>query len=399
MGFCMIDRKIFFETIRGWLFTGNLRMGQVSGMSAIFDGWDHASGESDAQLAYILATVYRETAQTMQPIEEYGRGKGHSYGMATGAYGQVYYGRGFVQLTWDYNYSNADKKLHDIGFLTPSEDLLKTPELALRPDIAAQILIHGMIDGWFTGKKLSNYFSGRGSDWVGARHIINGSDHAEEIAGNANTFYTAIKAASLPTPSLEPTHPLPTTQLPTQPKETEMTTVTTVTTAPAVAAPSFSMSYLTGGLSVLMGLVHGFGLTGLPTWAALLAGGAHVIIGLAIYAFKRTAKRTEARDYEKMLLTKALGDNIASFAIAVQDKAIDYAQTYTGQTEDSAAQKSAGQIMDALLAAKAHPDFNSILAAVGYVKAAVMAPNQTASYSQIGLQAAMVAAQTPYAAT
>ena len=380
----MIDRKVFFETIRGWLFTGSLRTGQVAGMSAIFEGWDHIGGESDAQLAYILATVYRETAQTMQPIEEYGRGKGHSYGVATKAYGQAYYGRGFVQLTWDYNYSNADKKLHDLGFLTPNEDLLKNPELALRPDIAAQILIHGMTDGWFTGKKLSNYFSGRVTDWAGARRIINGSDHAAEIAGNAKTFYTAIKTAtvalpsiahvqaSLPTPSLEPIQPLPTTQLPTQPKETTMTTVTTVSTTPAVAASSFSMSYFTGAISVLMGLVHGFGLTGLPTWAGLLAAGAHIIIGLAIYAFKRTAKRTEARDYEKMLLTKALGDNIASFAIAVQDKAVDYAQIATKQSDDSIGQKSAGEILDAIMAAKSHPDFNSIMAVFGFIKGAVM---------------------------
>ena len=151
-----------------------------------------------------------------------------------------------------------------------------------------------------------------------------------------------------------------------------MTTVTTVSTTPSVAAPSFSASYFTGAMSVIVGLVHGFGLTGLPTWAGLLAGGAHVIVGLAIYAFKRTAKRTEARDYEKMLLTKALGDNIASFAIAVQDKAVDYAQTATGQADDSVGQKSAGQIFDAMIAAKTHPDFNSILAVLGYVKSAVL---------------------------
>ena len=151
-----------------------------------------------------------------------------------------------------------------------------------------------------------------------------------------------------------------------------MTTVTTVSTTPAVAASSFSMSYFTGAVSVLMGLVHGFGLTGLPTWAGLLAAGAHIIIGLAIYAFKRTAKRTEARDYEKMLLTKALGDNIASFAIAVQDKAVDYAQIATKQSDDSIGQKSAGEILDAIMAAKTHPDFNSIMAVFGYIKNAVM---------------------------
>jgi hypothetical protein len=35
----------------------------------------------------------------MQPIEEYGKGRGMPYGKPDPTTGQVYYGRGFVQLT------------------------------------------------------------------------------------------------------------------------------------------------------------------------------------------------------------------------------------------------------------------------------------------------------------
>lgn len=47
--------------------------------------------------------------------------------------GEKYHGRGFIQLTGKWNYENASKKF--------GVDLVKNPDLAMNPDIAAKIAI------------------------------------------------------------------------------------------------------------------------------------------------------------------------------------------------------------------------------------------------------------------
>lgn len=131
----------------------------------------------------------------MQPIAEYGRGRGHAYGAPTGPWKQIYFGRGNVQLTWERNYALAETKLRRIGVLKSEESLLKTPDLALRGDVAAAIMVLGMIEGWFTGRKLGDFFSGPKSEWTNARTIINGHDKAKLIADFALHFFNALQAA------------------------------------------------------------------------------------------------------------------------------------------------------------------------------------------------------------
>lgn len=69
------------------------------------------------------------------------------------------------------------------------------PDRALDPDKAVEILFDGMINGRFTGWKLADYFNAIGSDWLGARRIINGTDRAIDIAGFARKFAAAIEGA------------------------------------------------------------------------------------------------------------------------------------------------------------------------------------------------------------
>ena len=71
-------------------------------------------------------------------------------------------------------------------------DLVGNPELALETDIAARIIVEGMIDGSFTGKKLSDYFNPTTDNWKQARRIVNRLDKAELIAGYGKLFYRAI---------------------------------------------------------------------------------------------------------------------------------------------------------------------------------------------------------------
>ncbi len=141
----------------------------------------------------------------MQPVPEIGRGKGRKYGVK-GKYGQVPYGRGYVQLTWDDNYERADKELGLGG------KLLKNFDLALDPGIAAAIMFRGMLGGWFTGRRLVHYFSAQIDDPVNARKIINGTDKAATIAGYHRDFLAALKAAgwgAVPVAGDKPAEPAP----------------------------------------------------------------------------------------------------------------------------------------------------------------------------------------------
>ena len=67
-------------------------------------------------------------------------------------------------------------------------DFIKNPKLLLEPKYAAPILIIGMQEGWFTGKKLSDYITLQKSDFVNARRIVNGTDKAGLIAGYAKEY-------------------------------------------------------------------------------------------------------------------------------------------------------------------------------------------------------------------
>lgn len=191
-----MDRAAFFTVIRKEPFGGRMSADQVAGVEALLDAFERWAPGSDPRfIAYGLATEFHETAARMQPVREIGRGKGRAYGKPAGKYGQVYYGRGGVQLTWLRNYEFADRKLRELGLLDAGESLVREPDLALRPDVSAAIVVRGMIEGWFTGRRLDQFFVGTRSDWVDARTIINGRDRAAKVAGYGLHFYEGLRAA------------------------------------------------------------------------------------------------------------------------------------------------------------------------------------------------------------
>ena len=184
---CEMDRRAFYDHVRDNPFGGSLSQSQVDGMEALLD--EAESRQIDPRwLAYILGTTFHEVARTMQPIEEYGKGRGRPYGRPDPVTGKVYYGRGFVQITWKTNY----QKMSDIVGV----DLVSAPEKTLDLAIATKIIFEGMIRGSFTGRKLSHYFTSNGSDWYNARRIVNRLDRASLIAGYGRAFYRAILAAT-----------------------------------------------------------------------------------------------------------------------------------------------------------------------------------------------------------
>jgi len=200
-----IDRRFFFDHIRAAPFGGMLKQPQVEGMSAILDRWERTmAAEDERWLAYVLATVYHETARTMQPVRETladsderavailedAFAKGRLSWVKTPYWrpdedGKSWLGRGFVQLTHRRNYA----AMADITGI----DLVDAPERAMEMDAALTILFEGMRRGSFTGHKLADYFNASTEDWAGARKIVNGMDRAEQIGGYGRLFHAALR--------------------------------------------------------------------------------------------------------------------------------------------------------------------------------------------------------------
>jgi hypothetical protein len=188
----MINRDAYFNSVREVFFGGAMTQQQVDGQCVILGLWDYqATGTPMTDfrwLAYILATVYHECAAKMWPIEEYGKGSGKEYGIPD-ADGNTFYGRGFVQLTWKENYERASAILG----LIDDRYLGDFPHLALDSLIAARVMFRGMAEGWFTGKKLGDYFNDFEDDPINARQIINGNDQDTKIAGYYADFLSALE--------------------------------------------------------------------------------------------------------------------------------------------------------------------------------------------------------------
>ena len=186
-----IDRKKFFNSVRESVFNGVLSQRQVDGMNHVMDVWEAYHFDKDIRfLAYAMATAHHETAYVWDAIEEYGKGDGKPYGEPAGPYGECYYGRGFVQLTWLENYQKAEKILADKYELeTPC---VEYPHRMLEHQPAALILFDGIIEGWFTGVGLPSFFSDTKDDAYNARKTVNGLDKAELIAGYHRAFLDAL---------------------------------------------------------------------------------------------------------------------------------------------------------------------------------------------------------------
>lgn len=183
--------EAFFKAIRN--ITGKLSQDQVDTINGLLSA---ASHWPIGWLAYGFATAWHEAR--LVPCHEKGS-KAYLDKYDTGKLaealgntpeddddGILYAGRGLVQLTGRSNYRYAGTFL--------GIDLLSNPDLALRPDYATRILVWGMEGGKFTGKKLGDYITARGThdQFVQCRRIINRLDRADLIAGYADQFQEAL---------------------------------------------------------------------------------------------------------------------------------------------------------------------------------------------------------------
>jgi uncharacterized protein YvpB len=123
-------------------------------------------------LISIIATIHVETEiDPFNPIEEIdGRDNAAGRNPGVGPYGggENYFGRGYIQLTHDYNYEPCGEA---IGL---GKQLVQKPELALQPEVAAKIIT------WFWKKNGVDKAADAG-DWDKVRRIVNGGTHGYDV--------------------------------------------------------------------------------------------------------------------------------------------------------------------------------------------------------------------------
>lgn len=201
-----VDRKKFFDQFRPYFreIAGQpLTQAQVRNLEFLLGRFETSAWFSKdvRRVAYALATAtvetyWPKTNSRYAPIVE-GGGKAYfnkydikhnprkarELGNTEPGDGYLYRGRGFVQITGRSNYRR-------FGI----ED---TPELALDPGTAFDIMEVGMQTGSFTRKKLSDYINDETTDYKGARRVINGQDRAAEIAGYARNFESILRHSTI----------------------------------------------------------------------------------------------------------------------------------------------------------------------------------------------------------
>ncbi len=191
------------------VFPQGLDEAGYEGFSRIYDRAMRAALEApDAQTAYILATAYWESALTFQPVRE-GLAKTDQAARAVvqklfedgrirvnyalpAENGQSFYGRGYVQLTWERNYRAIGDHLIGDEALFYNE-----PDRVLQPDLAAIILVRGMMDGIFAeeGQKLNDFINRDKVDFLHARQTVNRMDRAETLGEWADRMRYVITGA------------------------------------------------------------------------------------------------------------------------------------------------------------------------------------------------------------
>lgn len=141
---------------------------------AIYAALERRGGSSRASLAGALGTIAIETASTFEPVREaywlpeLWRQRNLRY--------YPWYGRGFIQITWESNYQDASRAI--------GVDLTVDPDRAMEPSIAAEVFAWY----WCAARPLIPSLCDA-HDWREVRRLVQGgSDGLDRLTRIAETL-------------------------------------------------------------------------------------------------------------------------------------------------------------------------------------------------------------------
>lgn len=201
-------------------FGSALSQSEVDGIEAILAELS-AKKATLEEAAYVLATGYGETGGRMQPVREnmrYSAARAREvwpskfksvaaakkyefkpYELANYVYDGKLGNRPGTDDGWNFRGALIGQFTGRDHFVNISKrigiDLAANPDLLNDLGIAAKSLVRGMLEGWATAFKLSDFINAKGTDYLGARRVWNGTFEADKYAEWAKDFERALKAA------------------------------------------------------------------------------------------------------------------------------------------------------------------------------------------------------------
>ncbi|WP_263972278.1 hypothetical protein, partial [Psychrobacter sp. FME6] len=176
-------------------------------MNDYFKKGRHGHKPNLYEIAYIFSTAFIEAYHYTNPIMlfsnlpevgsreyfneydiEHNPTKAKVLGNDKPGDGFKYRGRGLIQITGKTNYQRFTEILN-VNFV-------KSPDLVSEYKHSVPIIIYGMKEGTFTGKKLSDYINSSTIDYVQARWIVNGTNKREILAKNAKIIENWLEESS-----------------------------------------------------------------------------------------------------------------------------------------------------------------------------------------------------------
>lgn len=210
--------QAFFTSLRSNLF-GTMKQSHIDGCTVVLNtAQEH--GATLEQAAYILATAYGETGGRMEPIREnmnyslsrarqvfsakrlgpnFGALVGNPRAIANQLYNGMLGNRHGTDDGWNFRGGGLGQTTGRSNYAKGAEKFGMQPEAFAEWNMTlpggAMYLTRGMLEGWTTGKKLSDYINENGIDYHNARRTWNGTFAADKYAGYARHFERALKAA------------------------------------------------------------------------------------------------------------------------------------------------------------------------------------------------------------
>ncbi|WP_404438175.1 hypothetical protein [Stutzerimonas chloritidismutans] len=156
--------------------------------TARHEAYHFPTGEFFSSKPEVGNIAYFNKYDPVLAITQEHRDRAIGHGNTQSGDGYKYRGRGLVHLTWKNNYRKAEEHF--------GVDFVNQPDKAAEPEYSVPIMIWGMKEGVFTGRKLNHYINASGVNYDEARRTINGTDQQQLIASYAKKFEIILRETS-----------------------------------------------------------------------------------------------------------------------------------------------------------------------------------------------------------